>query len=175
MKKNYVLFVFVFIMAAVGAMATGVKSNGKSEAVAKKRPLPPILPAENEAFFGSRIQRTMTLLHTSNKKHHNLVKILFYGQSIIASPWSGAVMEQLRSRFPEADLTMENRAIGGYTAPTLQRPAVHDLYPFYPDLVVFHVYGGAYTGELEGIISNIRRYTTSFRCQVKSFNFSRKK
>jgi hypothetical protein len=38
---------------------------------------------------------------------------------------------------------------------------VHDLYPFYPDLLIFHVYGGEKTGELERLISNVRRYTTA--------------
>jgi hypothetical protein len=123
--------------------------------------LPSPAPSPNEAFFGSRIQRTMTLLATSDKLRHNPVKILFYGQSITAQAWWKTVVEDLEKRYPLAEILAENRSIGGFTAPALVKPAVHDLYPFYPDLVVFSVYGGETTGDLERIISNIRRYTTA--------------
>ncbi|MDC7218105.1 MAG: SGNH/GDSL hydrolase family protein, partial [Spirochaetales bacterium] len=89
-------------------------------------------------------------------------RILCYGQSIVAQGYvSRAIEEELKERYPYANIIVENRAIGGYTAPILVRTAVHDLYPFYPDLVVFHVYDGHHTGELERIVSNIRRYTTA--------------
>ena len=127
-----------------------------------KIPLPPIPADPNEAFFGSRIQRTMTLLATSDKSHRNSVRILCYGQSIVAQGYvSRAIEKELKERYPFANITVENRAIGGYTAPSLVRTAVQDLYPFYADLVVFHVYDGHNTGELERIVSNIRRYTTA--------------
>ncbi|OGV55978.1 MAG: hypothetical protein A2017_07885 [Lentisphaerae bacterium GWF2_44_16] len=121
------------------------------------RPLP---PAQDEAFFGSRMQRTMTLLKTSNKKLRQTVKILFYGQSIIAGmDWKKLIVE-LQRRYPDANIVAENRAIGGFTAPKLIRTAAHDLYSYYPDLVIFHVYT-AYSGHLERIIYNIRKYTTA--------------
>jgi len=123
--------------------------------------IPPIPPHPDEVYFGARIPRTMTLLETSNEKLKRNVKILFYGQSIVAGHWTKIVEEELRKRYPNANLIVENRAIGGHTAPTLVRCAVADLYPFYPDLVLFHVYGGEATGELERIFSNIRRYTTA--------------
>jgi hypothetical protein len=124
--------------------------------------LPPIPTDPIEALFGSRIQRTMTLLATSDESHRNTVRILCYGQSIVAQGYvSRAIEKDLKQRYPFANIIVENRAIGGYTAPTLVRTAVHDLYPFYPDLVVFHVYDGHDTGELERIVSNIRRYTTA--------------
>ena len=123
---------------------------------------PPIPADPNEAFFGSRIQRTMTLLATSDESHRNLVRILCYGQSIVAQGYvSRAIEKELKERYPFANIIVENRAIGGYTAPSLVRTAVHDLYSFYPDLVVFHVYDGHNTGELERIVSNVRRYTTA--------------
>lgn len=128
-----------------------------------ERPAAPVVPSESNAFlFGARIQRTMTLLATSNASQRNPVKILCYGQSVVAQRYvSNAIEKALKQRYPYADITVENRAIGGYTAPVLVRTAVHDLYPFYPDLVVFHVYGGHDTGELERIVYNIRRYTTA--------------
>lgn len=128
-----------------------------------ERPAVPVVPDEpNEFLFGARIQRTMTLLATSNASQRNPVKILCYGQSIVAQRYvSNAIETAMKQRYPYADITVENRAIGGYMAPVLARTAVHDLYPFYPDLVVFHVYGGYDTGELERIVYNIRRDTTA--------------
>ena len=51
-----------------------------------------VAPAGNEAFFGARIQRTMSLLATSNESRRNPVKILFWGQSIVAQNWTEMVI-----------------------------------------------------------------------------------
>lgn len=118
-------------------------------------------PPPNLASLGSRIQRTMTLLATSTPQKRNHVRILFYGQSVTANPWTKAVADYLRKTYPSADLEIENRAIGGFTAPALIQTAEFDLYPFYPDLMIFHVYGGVETGEQEQIIARTRRRTTS--------------
>ncbi len=161
MNKKNMFIVMAVLVAGIVVMADSSQKEKSQTAAVKIKELPPVAPARNEAFFGARIQRTMTLLETSNKKHHNRVKILFYGQSIVASSWSHTLAAKLKERYPEADLTIENRAIGGYTAPALRHTALLDLYPYYPDLVVFHVYGGAFSGELESIISNVRRFTTA--------------
>lgn len=120
---------------------------------------PPPAPAKDDSYFGAKIQRTMTLLATSTPKHRHRVRILFYGQSITKQEWWLEVAKDLRQRFPDADLQIENRAIGGFASPLLIRPAEHDLYPFYPDLLIFHVYGPE--PEYESIIANVRRRTTS--------------
>ena len=101
----------------------------------------------------------MTLLATSTPKHHNKVRILFYGQSITEQDWWKQVADDLRKRFPNADLEIENLAIGGFASQLLIRPAEHDLYPFYPDLLIFHVYGS--NKEYEDIIRNTRSRTTA--------------
>jgi hypothetical protein len=101
----------------------------------------------------------MTLLATSTPEHRNPVRILFYGQSITEQKWWKDVADDLRRRFPYADLTIENRAIGGFAAQVLVRPAEHDLYPFYPDLLIFYVYGDH--TKYEEIIANTRRRTTA--------------
>ena len=121
------------------------------------------VPVEtNTASFGLRIPRTMALLAGSTPAHPNTVRILFYGQSIVASSHvQGPIVAFLRQQYPDARLVCENRAIGGYEAPLLSRTAWQDLYPFYPDLVVFHVYGGEHDGTLEEIFRNIRRFTTA--------------
>ena len=119
-------------------------------------------PAENEQFFGARVNRTATLLATSCPEHRWPVKILIYGQSITGSQvFTEQLSAYLKEQFPYADLTLENRAIGGFGGEQLIRTAMHDVYPAYPDLIIFHVYGGEQHGELEQLFTNIRRYTTS--------------
>ncbi|MBW4581858.1 MAG: hypothetical protein KME42_20010 [Tildeniella nuda ZEHNDER 1965/U140] len=109
--------------------------------------------------YGIGLQRTMNLLRTSTPEHRNTVKILFYGQSITKQNWWLEIADDFRQRFPNADIIFDNRAIGGFSSSLLVRTAEHDLYPFYPDLVIFHAYGGH--GDYEKIIANIRRRTTA--------------
>jgi hypothetical protein len=109
--------------------------------------------------YGRHLQRAMTLLATSTPQHRNTVRVLFYGQSITEQKWSKAVADDLRRRFPNADLQIENRAIGGFASQLLVKTAETDLYPFYPDLVIFHVYGSHI--EYENIIRRIRERTTA--------------
>ena len=121
-------------------------------------PLAPLTTSE-AAAHGQGVQRTMRLLATSTPQSRNPVRILFYGQSITEQSWSKQVADEIRRRFPHADLTIENRAIGGFASQLLRLPAEHDCYPLYPDLVIFHVYGG--DKEYEEIIKNIRSRTTA--------------
>lgn len=110
-------------------------------------------------WVGRGIQRTMTLLAQSTPEKRNTVRILFYGQSITKQDWWKEVVVDLRQRFPHADLVAENHAIGGFAADRLQRPLAHDVYPFYPDLIIFHDYGGE--PDYEKIVTEFRRRTTT--------------
>ncbi len=127
----------------------------------KAAPFPKPEPAGDQSTFGAKIQRTMTLLTTSTPEKRNHVRILFYGQSVTRNPWWNDVAEDLRKRYPHADLEIENRAIGGYGGPVLINTAEFDLYPFYPDLVIFHVWAGVESGHQEKIIRRIRERTTA--------------
>jgi hypothetical protein len=111
------------------------------------------------AGSGAGIARTMRLLATSTPQKRNRVRILFYGQSITEQAWSKNLGEELRQRFPHADLEIENRAIGGFASQLLVKAAEQDLYPFYPDLLIFHVYG-SHT-DYETLIANVRNRTTA--------------
>ncbi len=110
---------------------------------------------------GAHIQRSMKLLAESTPKKRNTVRVLFYGQSITCQKWWKEVAEDLRQRFPNADLKIENRAIGGFTAPNLICTTEYDLYPFYPDLLIFHVYGGGHMDKWEDIIRGVKTLTTA--------------
>lgn len=124
-------------------------------ALAQPLPAPDIDPTTP----GFGVQRTMRLLETSTAERPNEVKILFYGQSItVGLPWQKMVAE-LQARYPHARIVAENRAIGGFSADKLVYPAEHDVYPYYPDLIVFHVYGGA--PQYEALIEEVRRRTAA--------------
>ncbi len=108
---------------------------------------------------GAERSRTMRLLATSTPERRNTVRILFYGQSITEQKWSEQVAADLRRRFPHADLVVENRALGGFASQLLVKTAETDLYPFYPDLVVFHVFGAH--DKYEDILRRTRERTTA--------------
>jgi len=118
-------------------------------------------PVGDQTSFGANTQRTMTLLATSTPEKRKRVRVLFYGQSVTRNPWWEDVANYLRATYPNADLEIENRAIGGYGGPVLINTAEFDLYPFYPDLVIFHVWGGVESGDQERIIRRVRERTTS--------------
>ena len=119
-------------------------------------------PAENEAFFGSRLIRTATLLSTSTKERSWPVRVLIYGQSITGSKLFTDYMDStLKAKYPYADITTVNKSIGGFGGDQILRTAIHDVYFDCPDLIIFHVYGGETHGELEHLFTNIRRLTTA--------------
>ena len=120
---------------------------------------PPPAPDPAEKTFGHGLQRTMTLLATSTAQKRHPVRVLFYGQSITEQAWTRAVADDLRRRFPHADLRIENRSVGGWASQLLVRLAEHDLYPFYPDLLVFYVYGDH--TKYDEIIRQTRSRTTA--------------
>jgi len=116
-------------------------------------------PPKDEAALGQGIQRTMALLATSTPQKRNRVRILFYGQSITEQEWWKAVADDIRKRFPNADLEIENKALGGFASQVLCRIAEHNLYPFHPDLLIFYVYGDH--TKYEQIIRETRTRTTA--------------
>ncbi|HVN03331.1 MAG TPA: GDSL-type esterase/lipase family protein, partial [Bryobacteraceae bacterium] len=125
----------------------------------EKTAFPAVAPDPNASHFGAGIQRTMTLLATSTPERRNTVRILFYGQSLTKQEWTGIVARQLRARFPYADITFANRAIGGYASNLLKRTLPHDVFAFYPDLIIFHDFGGE--PDFEYMIEQIRSHTTA--------------
>ena len=135
----------------------------KYELTYPPRPTNPIpAPATDEALFGARLTRSATLLATSCPERRWPVKILIYGQSISGSQiFTEQMSAYLKEQFPYADISLENRSIGGFGGDRLIRTAVHDVYTACADLIIFHVYGGEEHGELEQFFTNVRRYTTA--------------
>jgi len=111
--------------------------------------------------YGSRIQRTMRLLATSTPRQRNRVKILFYGQSIIAQNWWKAIVADLRERFPNADIEATNPSIGGFMSNWLKDTMYADGYPANADLICLHDYGTNDRSEMEEMFANLRHLTTA--------------
>jgi hypothetical protein len=117
-------------------------------------------PPERPELLGVGVQRTLRLLSASTAEQPRRVNILFYGQSITAGDgWTRQVTEDLQRRFPHARLEARNLAISGFASQLLVRTTDYDVVPFYPDLVIFHVYGSH--GDYEALIRKIRTRTTA--------------
>lgn len=154
--------IFSPILSSIASsIASSITSSPALFQIAGLQPVKEPLPAtvRDPAVYGSGISRTLRMLSSSTPVSANTVRILFYGQSITEQDWWLELVERLRAQFPDAHLVVENRAIGGFASPLLVRTAEQDLYPFYPDLVIFHVYGDEQN--YEAIIANLRRRTTA--------------
>jgi hypothetical protein len=103
------------------------------------------------------LRRSLTLLRSSTASERKTVRVLFYGQSITQQAWWKEVERYLRATYTNANLVIENRAIGGHASQLLVKTAEADLYPFQPDLLIFHVYGSHI--EYEKIIQRVRERT----------------
>jgi hypothetical protein len=115
---------------------------------------------ERASVYGlANIQRTLRLLATSSASQPHRVRILFYGQSITESAWSSEVASRLRTKYPHAQLEIQNRALGGFSSERLLETAESDLYPWQPDLLIFHVYGAH--DKYQALIQRIRARTSA--------------
>ena len=88
-----------------------------------------------------KIARSLGIIRTSTPASHKILKVLFYGQSITRSGWDEAVIEHWHQRYPNTVFVVQNRALGGFASPQLLRTTEQDIAAFYPDLIIFHVYG----------------------------------
>lgn len=146
------------LLALVGVLATGGPTP-PARLYAADPPFPPPKSVGPVETYGQNIRRSMGLMATSTPEKRNTVRVLFYGQSITEQAWTKQVADDLRKRFQHANLVIENRAIGGHSSQLLVKTAEADLYPFDPDLLVFHVYGSHV--EYENIIRRVRERTTA--------------
>jgi len=88
-----------------------------------------------------KIARTLEIIRTSTPTNHKVLKVLFYGQSITRSGWHNLVVAHWREKYPNTVFVVENRALGGFASQFLVRTTEQDIAAFYPDLIIFHVYG----------------------------------
>lgn len=126
---------------------------------AQTYPPPPAATTAESNQIGQRIQRTMSLLATSPASRKQEVRVLIYGQSISKQDWCRPVATWIKATYPNANVIVRNWAIGGCASSCLVAPSEHDIYPFYPDLVIFHVYGSHY--DYDTIVRKTRSLTTA--------------
>jgi hypothetical protein len=88
-----------------------------------------------------KVSRTLEIIRTSTPSDHKILKVLFYGQSITRSGWDKAVIEHWHQKYPNTVFVVQNRALGGFPSQLLVRTTEQDIADFYPDLIIFHVYG----------------------------------
>ena len=118
---------------------------------------PPLFAWQPDPGQREHLRRSLRLLNASSSTNHATVLVLIYGQSISQQNWWREVERYLRVTYPNANLILENRAIGGHASQLLVKTAEADLYPFQPDLVIFHVYGSHI--EYDNIIRRLRERT----------------
>lgn len=109
--------------------------------------------------FKNGVARTAWLLTSSSSAHSKAIRILVYGQSISEQVWWKDVRDFVKERFPLANITFINKAIGGFSTERLKLMVENDVVSFYPDLILFHDYGNE--EDYEKIIQIIRRKTTA--------------
>jgi hypothetical protein len=107
------------------------------------------------------LQRTNFMLKTGGIGSKDSLRVLFYGQSITRGLNSEHIIDQMQSINPGVKIIFDNKSIGGFTAKHLVRTLEHDVIPFRPDLIVFHVYGGVEDRKLEGIFHQFKTRTTA--------------
>ncbi|HKJ79488.1 MAG TPA: hypothetical protein VKA10_08130, partial [Prolixibacteraceae bacterium] len=119
------------------------------------------VPEEDIAEITSpkNIQRTMHLLATSTPEKPNTVNILVYGQSLSAQDWWLEVKNHLNQKFPHAKINMINKAIGGFASQILIKTVERDILDYYPDLVIFHVFGSDV--KYEEVLKKMRSLTSA--------------
>lgn len=103
------------------------------------------------------LRRSIALMQQSTPQQRHSVRVLFYGQSITQQAWWKEVARYLQATYTNADFFIENRAIGGHSSQLLVKTAEADLYPFRPDLLIFHVYGSHL--DYETLIRHVRERT----------------
>ena len=107
----------------------------------------------------ARLARSIDIIRGSTAGRPAVLRVLFYGQSITSTRWTDLATAHLRATYPNTRFVVRNMAIGGFAAPLLERTVARDVAEFYPDLIVFHVYGD--TAAYERIIRIMRSQTAA--------------
>lgn len=115
--------------------------------------------APSVATSAQRIARTVDIIRTATPADPKTLKILFYGQSITSTAWTDPAMAYLRRKYPNVRFIYRNMALGGFGSVLLERTVTRDITEFYPDLIVFHVYGDHHA--YERIIREMRSRTAA--------------
>jgi hypothetical protein len=95
----------------------------------------------DDSTTSRRLAATLSIVGKGTAEHPQVLRILFYGQSITSNNWIEPAIAKLRRTYPHIRFDVRNMAIGGFDSDLLEHTAKRDLAEFYPDLIVFHAYG----------------------------------
>lgn len=109
--------------------------------------------------FSPYLSRTLSILHEGNERKKNELNVIVYGQSVSKQDWYKYLAEKIREKYPNTQLNIVNKSVGGFASQKLWKTTTYDILPFYPDLVIFHVFGSHY--DYEKIVRMIRTRTTA--------------
>ncbi|MGV8918826.1 MAG: SGNH/GDSL hydrolase family protein [Pseudomonas sp.] len=114
----------------------------------------PVPPEPDQA-----IGRSLSIIRSATPETPQVLKILFYGQSISTPKWTDQAIATLRAKYPNVTFDYRNLALGGWDTALLEQAVARDVEEVYPDLIVFHAYGDhrAY----ERIIRTLRSETAA--------------
>jgi hypothetical protein len=89
----------------------------------------------------ARLARSLAIVRASTAAQPQVLRVLFYGQSLTSPHWTDLAQEHLRQTYLRTQFVVRNMAIGGFSAKQLERTVERDVTDFYPDLLIFHAYG----------------------------------
>jgi hypothetical protein len=107
----------------------------------------------------ARLARSLAIVHAGIDGKPQVLRVLFYGQSMTSPHWTDLAAEHLRQTYPHTQFVFRNMALGGFSAKELERTVERDVTDIYPDLIIFHVYGDHHA--YERIIRTIRSRTAA--------------
>ena len=108
------------------------------------------------------VQRSAALFNAQSPQSRHSVRMVIYGQSITQQQWAWDLVSQVHGWHPGAFITAEVRAIPALDASFLIQTAESDIFPFHPDVIVFHAYGPYGPGlEWERLLRAFRARTTA--------------
>jgi hypothetical protein len=89
----------------------------------------------------ARLARTLAIVRASTVAQPQVLRVLFYGQSMTSPHWTNLAHEHLSRTYPHTQFVVRNMAVGGFSSALLERTVERDVTDFYPDLLIFHAYG----------------------------------
>ncbi|MFW5820348.1 MAG: hypothetical protein ACOCWA_03600 [Bacteroidota bacterium] len=104
--------------------------------------------------YGKYMSRTVHKLTNSTVNKPQIVNIIIYGETLSKQNWTIILEDSLSARYPSADVRLINKSIEGFSLENLRKTLNFDIFPEYPDLVIFHANGPAF--HYEKIIRMIR-------------------
>lgn len=127
-------------------------------------PSPPVLVPPVPAEWALNLQHTFALAETASATNHPTIRVLYWGLSFTWGAWWWTTAQSLRAHYPNVDWQIENHAMSGHTVEALRPLAESQVYPYRPDLIIFHA-----SGNKEDFIEMVRQMRTRTTADILMF------